>query len=200
MDQRMWDERYAGADLVWTAEANRFVVEEVADLAPGRAADLAAGECRNAVWLAERGWDVDAIDFSSVGLDKGVRLAEHRGVAARVHTVVSDLTAWSAPRTYDLVLIAYLHLPEPARIAVYGAAADAVAPGGTLLVVGHDLANLDRGYGGPQDPNVLTTATDLVPALGDLEVVRAGPVERPVVTPDGERIAVDHVLRAVRAA
>jgi SAM-dependent methyltransferase len=200
MDQRMWDERYAGAELVWTAEANRFVVEEVADLTPGRAADLAAGECRNAVWLAERGWEVDAIDFSSVGLDKGVRLAEHRGVAAHVHPVVSDLTEWSASRAYDLVLVAYLHLPQPARTAVYGAAADAVGPGGTLLVVGHDLANLDRGYGGPQDPAVLTTATDLVPVLGDLEVLRAGPVERPVVTPDGERIAVDHVLRAVRAA
>ena len=79
MDQRFWDERYAGADLVWTAEANRFVVDEVADLPPGRAVDLAAGECRNAVWLAERGWEVDAVDFSAVGLAKGERLAEHRG-------------------------------------------------------------------------------------------------------------------------
>lgn len=200
MDQRMWDERYSGSELVWTAEANRFLVAEVADLAPGRAADLAAGECRNAVWLAERGWDVDAIDFSAVGLDKGVRLAEHRGVAAAVHPLVADLAGWASPRTYDLVLVAYLHLPEPVRGAVYSAAAEAVAPGGTLLVIGHDLANLDGGYGGPQDPAVLTTAPDLVPVIGDLAVIRAEAVERPVTTPDGERIAIDHVLRAVRTA
>jgi SAM-dependent methyltransferase len=200
MDQRAWDERYAGAELVWTAEANRFLVAEVTDLEPGRAADLAAGECRNAVWLAERGWDVDAIDFSAVGLEKGVRLAEHRGVGDRVHPVVADLAGWSAPRTYDLVLVAYLHLPEPVRTAVFSAAAEAVAPGGTLLAIGHDLANLDGGYGGPQDPAVLTTAPALVAAIGDLTVIRAEPVERPVATSEGERIAIDHVLRAARTA
>lgn len=200
MDQRFWDERYAGADLVWTAEPNRFLVAEAADLAPGRAVDLAAGECRNAVWLAEQGWEVDAVDFSAVGLDKGARLAEHRGVGARVHRVVADLATWKAPRRYDLVLVAYLHLPAPVRAVVFGAAADAVAPGGTLLAIGHDLANLDRGYGGPQDPSVLTTGPDLVGMLGDLEVLRAGPVERTVVTPEGERTAIDHVVRAVRAA
>lgn len=200
MDQRAWDERYAGAELVWTAEANRFLVAEAADLVPGRAVDLAAGECRNAVWLAEQGWDVDAIDFSAVGLEKGVRLAEHRGVAAAVHPVVADLADWSAPGAYDLVLVAYLHLPEPLRTRVFAAAAAAVAPGGTLLVIGHDLANLDGGYGGPQDPGVLTTAPALLAAIGDLSVIRAEPVERPVTTPEGERVAIDHVLRAVRAA
>jgi len=200
MDQHAWDERYAGADLVWTAEANRFLVAEAADLPPGRAVDLAAGECRNAVWLAERGWEVDAVDFSAVGLDKGIRLAEHRGVATRVHPTVADLGDWSAPARYDLVLVAYLHLPRPARDRVFAAAATAVAPGGTLLVIGHDLSNLERGYGGPQDPAVLTTAPDLVPLLGDLDLVRADPVERPVTTPEGERVAIDHVLRAVRRA
>lgn len=200
VDQRAWDERYAGADLVWTAEANRFLVAEAADLAPGRAVDLAAGECRNAVWLAERGWAVDAVDFSAVGLDKGIRLAEHRGVAARVHPTVADLAGWVAEVPYDLVLVAYLHLSRPLRDRVYAAAAAAVAAGGTLLVIGHDLTNLEHGYGGPQDPAVLTTAPDLVPFLGDLEVVRAESVERPVLTPEGERIAIDHVLRAVRRA
>jgi len=200
MDQRAWDERYAGADLVWTAEANRFLVAEAAELPPGRAVDLAAGECRNAVWLAERGWEVDAVDFSAVGLEKGARLAEHRGVSARVHPTVADLATWSATASYDLVLVAYLHLPRPLRDRVVGAAAAAVAPGGTLLVIAHDLANLEHGYGGPQDPEVLTTAPDLVPFLGDLELLRAGPVDRPVSTSEGERVAIDHVLRAVRRA
>ena len=68
------------------------------------------------------------------------------------------------------------------------------------MVVGHDLANLMGGHGGPQDPAVLTTAGDLAAHLGDLTVVRAGPVERPVETPDGPRTAIDHLLRATRTA
>src|ERR1022692_4898294 len=78
MKSEEWDKRYAGQELVWTAEPNRFVVAELKDLAPGRALDLGAGEGRNAVWLASAGWQVTAVDFSAVGLDKGRRLAENR--------------------------------------------------------------------------------------------------------------------------
>src|SRR2546430_7187246 len=66
MDAAEWDQRYAGTELVWSAEPNRFVAAELADLPPGRALDLAAGEGRNSVWLAERGWAVTAVDFSRV--------------------------------------------------------------------------------------------------------------------------------------
>ena len=76
-------------ELVWTAEPNRFVVAELQDLAPGRALDVGAGEGRNAVWLASRGWQVTAVDFSAVGLDKGRRLAQDRGVA--VDWVLADV-------------------------------------------------------------------------------------------------------------
>ncbi len=79
MDSRAWDERYAASELVWSSTPNQFVAAEVADLTPGRALDLAAGEGRNALWLAERGWQVTAVDFSLVGLDKG---APDRGCAA----------------------------------------------------------------------------------------------------------------------
>ena len=78
MDSNVWDERYAGDDLVWSAQPNRFLVVEVETLPPGRALDLACGEGRNAVWLAERGWDVTGVDFSNVGLDKARRLADAR--------------------------------------------------------------------------------------------------------------------------
>jgi ubiquinone/menaquinone biosynthesis C-methylase UbiE len=75
VDSQEWDRRYAAAELVWTAEPNRFAVAELQDLPPGRALDVAAGEGRNAVWLASRGWQVTAVDFSAAGLDKGRRLA-----------------------------------------------------------------------------------------------------------------------------
>ena len=80
MDEAGWDERYAAAELIWTAEPNRFVVAELTGLPPGRALDLGAGEGRNAIWLAEQGWDVTAVDFSAVGLDKGRAVAARRGV------------------------------------------------------------------------------------------------------------------------
>ena len=78
MDHRLWDERYAAAELIWTAEPNRFLVAEVNGLAPGRALDLACGEGRNAVWLAAQGWEVTGVDFSRAGLDKAHRLAPQR--------------------------------------------------------------------------------------------------------------------------
>lgn len=79
-DSAGWDRRYAGSELVWTSEANRFLAAEAEGLAVGRALDLACGEGRNAVWLAQRGWQVTGVDFSQVGLDKAARLAEQRGV------------------------------------------------------------------------------------------------------------------------
>ncbi len=90
MDQSQWDELYAGTELVWTAEANRFVVEELAGLTAGPALDLGTGEGRNAIWLDERGWQVTAVDFSAVGLAKAAELAARRGVTG-VRWVEADL-------------------------------------------------------------------------------------------------------------
>ncbi|WP_019629759.1 class I SAM-dependent methyltransferase [Actinomadura atramentaria] len=194
MESADWDARYAGTELVWTAEANRFVVEEAGDLTPGRALDLAAGEGRNAVWLAERGWSVTAVDFSPNGLAKARRLAESRG--AEVDWVLADVRDHRPePRAFDLVLVAYLHLPQPDLHGVLERAAAAVAPGGTLLVVGHDRANIGGGVGGPRDPAVLYDAPEVVAALGDLRIVRAGRVEREV---PGEGVALDTLVRAAR--
>ena len=197
MDRHEWDERYAGTELVWTAEPNRFVVSELADLAPGRALDLGSGEGRNAIWLAERGWRVTAVDFSRVGLAKGAELAGRRGV--NVDWVEADLRDYQpAAGAYDLVLLAYVHLLPGEFGEVLRAAASALAPGGTLLVVGHDVDNISRGYGGPQDPRVLHRADAVVPALTGLDIKRAGQARRPVQTADGERVAIDTVVRAQR--
>jgi 2-polyprenyl-3-methyl-5-hydroxy-6-metoxy-1,4-benzoquinol methylase len=196
-EQDAWDQRYSGRELVWGAGPNRFVVQEAAELPRGRAIDLGAGEGRNAIWLAERGWRVTAVDFSAAGLARAERLAAERGVT--VDWLQADLATWRPePGGYDLVLIAYLHLPATVLSGVFRAAAEAVAPGGTLLVVGHDRDNIDRGYGGPQDPDRLYTAALVTAEAGGLDVCWSGQVGRPVTTPDGERMAIDTLVRAVR--
>lgn len=192
MDASAWDARYAASDLVWSAEPNRFVESELADLAPGRALDLAAGEGRNAIWLARRGWEVTAVDYSQVGLDKGRALAGDTAV----RWVCADATAWDEAAAYDLTVMAYLQVPAADRRAAVRAGFDSLRPGGTLLVVGHDSQNLVDGVGGPQDPGVLYTAQDLLDDLAGqrFETVRAERVERPT----DEGVALDVLLRVVR--
>ena len=198
MDQRQWDELYASTELVWSAEANRFVADELAGLTAGRALDLGTGEGRNAIWLAERGWQVTAVDFSAVGLAKAAELAASRGVTG-VRWVEADLREYQPGRdAYDLVLLAYVHMLPDEFGALLAVAASALAPGGTLLVVGHDADNISRGYGGPQDPRVLHQVQDVVAALPGLAIQRAEQARRPVLTGDGERTAIDTVVRAQR--
>lgn len=197
MDRNDWNQRYRTSELVWTAQPNRFLVAEVADLAPGRVLDLAAGEGRNAVWLAEQGWDATAADYSEVAIEKARELATSRGVA--IAAVVADATEpLPGEPVFDLVVAAYLQLPEPDRTEALRNAAAAVAPGGTLLVIAHDETNLEHGYGGPQDPAVLTGPLAVAAALEGFDIEKAERVEREVETADGPRVAIDHVVRARR--
>jgi 2-polyprenyl-3-methyl-5-hydroxy-6-metoxy-1,4-benzoquinol methylase len=199
MDSAGWDARYAQAELVWGGEPNRFVAAEFDGLPPGRALDLGAGEGRNAIWLASRGWRVTAVDFSAVGIERGRRLAAEGGV--EVDWVVADVTRWRPESAaFDAVIIAYLQLVADQLNPVLRAAATAVASGGRMLVVGHDLANLDSGFGGPTAPEVLYTPESVAAQLTGLEVIRAEKVHRPVVTPDGTREALDTLVLAVRPA
>ena len=156
MDSTTWDKKYMDSQLLWSADANIWVKDLTQDLPAGTALDIAAGEGRNALWLVQRGWEVTAVDFSVVALQRARALAdEHLGRDAdRLTTLQADVETWvPKARSYDLVLVAYLHLPEQLRRPVMRAAAEAVAPGGTLLVVGHDLENLGSGLGGPQNPD-----------------------------------------------
>jgi SAM-dependent methyltransferase len=197
MDSEAWNRRYAVRELVWTSEPNRFLVAETAGLEAGWALDVACGEGRNAVWLAERGWRVTGVDFSEVGLEKARALAGARGVDA--DWVAADLLGYTPePQAFDLVLVFYLQVPASERRPIVRAAAGAVAPGGMFLLVAHDRHNLKHGHGGPQDPTVLYTAGDIVADLdgGGLEIERAETVRRPVDTPEGERIALDALVRA----
>ena len=166
MDRTAWDERYASKDYLWTVEPNRFVQQHVAQLTPGTAIDLATGEGRNAVWLAGQGWQVTAVNFSPVGLDKARRLAADHDVD--VEWVEADVTAYQPSATFDLVLVAYLQLSTATRVEVLRRAAGWVARGGTMLVVAHDRSNVTEGHGGPPSPEVWYDVDETVAALEGL--------------------------------
>ena len=187
-----WDERYAERQQ-WSSEPNALIAELLAGLPPGEAVDLAAGEGRHALWLAGLGWRVTAVDFSAVGLARG---AAQPG-AERVSWVTADVTTWTAPpASQDLVVVAYLHLPQDDTIAVLARAVGWLRTGGRLLVLGHDLANIDSGVGGPQEPAILHSVERLAPVAELLRVDRLEQVRRE--TPAGT--ALDTLLWGRRPA
>jgi SAM-dependent methyltransferase len=193
MDAEGWDERYRASELLWGLPPNRWVAEELAGAEPGRALDLACGEGRNALWLAEQGWQVTAVDFSAVAIAR----ARELDTASMVRWFQADATTYCPDET-DLALICYLQVAADERRRAVRTAAQALAPGGTLLVIAHDSRNIADGTGGPQDPSVLYTADDVtadIAGLG-LGVERAGEVLRPVE--GAERPAIDCLLRARR--
>lgn len=205
MDSSSWDQRYAATDLVWSAGPNATVEALVGPLAPGQAVDLAAGEGRNALWLADRGWQVLAVDFSPVAIERVDRLADQRLGAARsrVRTEVADVRTWDAgSAAYDLVLVVFLHLVVPDLARALRRAAAALAPGGLLLVLAHDRSNLTDGVGGPQDAAVLPTPQQMVAHLAhdDLVIDRAEVIRRPVEVDGVTRYARDALVLARRPA
>lgn len=195
MRREEWDRKYSETGLLWSAEPNRFVVAELAGLPPGRALDLACGEGRNAIWLAELGWRVAAVDFSEIAIAKGRERAARLGLD--IDFVCADLLDYEPePDAYDLVLVLYLQIPAGERRLVLSRAADALAPGAIFLLVGHDSTNLTHGVGGPSEPSVLYTPDDIVAELGGLEIEKAERVLRDVE--GAERPAIDALVRARR--
>ena len=205
MDQALWDERYRAGHRVWSGNPNPHLVSEVGGLPPGRALEVGAGEGADAIWLAERGWTVTALDFSSVALEKARAHAAERGaeLANRITWLHADLTRWQAPaRAFDLVTLHFMHLTSAERGPVYRGLAAAVAPGGVLLIVGHHPSDLETTARRPRDPDRLFTAEDVARELGDgWEIVAAEARPRPATDPDGNEITIhDAVLVARRAA
>ena len=198
MDAHDWDTRYAATETMWSVDPNAFLVSRIKGLKPGRALDLGCGEGRNALWLAEERWGVSAVDFSQVAVDRGRDWAKERGLS--VDFQVADLIEFAPEsESFDLVIVFYLQLPHDEVRQVLGHAAEALAPGGTLLVVAHDVENLEHGFGGPPTSEVLYTSDLVNQAIAGLEIVESGQVIRPISTPDGERTAVDTLVLARRA-
>ena len=195
MRREDWDKRYASVENLWAVKPNRFLVAEVAGLEQGRALDLACGEGQNAIWLATLGWDVTGVDYSEMAIAKARARAERDGV--RVTFECADLLEYEAAAgAFDLVVVLYLHIPSDGRKHVLARASTALAPGGTFVLVGHDLTNLTDGVGGPSDPDLLCTPDQIAEELPGLEIEKAERVLRDVK--GEERDAIDNLVRARR--
>jgi ubiquinone/menaquinone biosynthesis C-methylase UbiE len=200
MGSHEWDARYAEAadksDTVWSLSPNAWIADTVRHLDPGTAVDLGAGEGRNALWLASLGWEVTAVDFSSVGLATGAARAADLGVD--IQWVTADATTWVSPQQVDLVVIAYLQLSVGEISRAISTAVGYLAPGGTLAVIGHDVDNLTRGVGGPRDSAMLYSVDAVRDAAVGLDIVEARQFER--VTEQGTAIDTILVARASSAS
>ncbi len=208
-EQPAWDERYAAAPSVWSGRPNPQLVAETADLPAGTALDVGCGEGADALWLAERGWRVTAVDFSTVALGRAAARAAERGLADRLEWVHADVRTWTPPAgRFALVTAQYMHLPAADRGALFARLAAGVAPGGTLLVVGHLVGDGDDPQAGhaAAAPGHEAHATDkfftaeqvaagLDPAGWEVQVAEQRP--RPDNHAHGRPVA-DAVLRARR--
>ena len=197
MNAHDWNERYDATDLGWSEGPNKFVAKVAEVLPPGRALDLACGEGRNAIWLARQGWTVIGVDFSDVAIEKSRRISAAADVT--VEWQCADVVTYEPPTTtFDFALLSYLQLPATEMEQVVTHACQALALGGSLLVIGHARANLTEGIGGPQDPLILYEPEDVVTWLADLHVLRAEQVTRTIDTESGPRQAIDTLVLARR--
>jgi len=202
---RFWEERYRSAAQVWSGRVNARLAEVAAELPAGRALDLGCGEGADALWLAEHGWRVTAVDVSATALRRAKEAAAQRDLLGRIEFERHDLNDTFPQGRFDLVSAQYLH--SPARLerdGVLRRAVDRVPPGGVLLIVDHGeappWAPQQHEHSFPGVGEVLS-ALELDP--GRWTVVRAERAERETVGPDGQPAAlVDNVIvvRAKRLA
>ncbi len=197
--QDRWNQRYAHQDLIWSAEPNALFASLVGLLEPGAALDVACGEGRNGIWLAEQGWRVSAVDFSSVAISKGRQIAQRRGVT--LDWVVSDVS--DLPRgEYDLVAVLYLHTSVAERAHWLPHLIDMVAPGGMLIYIGHHPRNVTEGVGGPQNEALLPDVQEIVSRLDGFSIIRAQVYTRGVSDEKGHGgvngKALDTLVQALR--
>lgn len=195
-----WDARYRERDeAMWSGRPNGRLVAEVAELTPGRALDVGCGEGADAIWLAQRGWAVTAIDISAVAISRAGHAAQLSGVA--VDWVVGDALRRPLPaRSFDLVSMQYPALPKDAGETAVRALLETTRPGGLLLAVYHDLNDEHREHMKSRavDPADYVDADDLRRLLGDDFSVELHAVEPRIDPPRGTPHIADIVLRARR--
>ena len=203
MDNTSWVKKYDTDAFVYTKDVNQFVVEFCSPLTPGKAIDVAGGEGRNGVWLAEQGWQVEIIDFAPNALAKARQLAVERGVNDRLVTTEAsalDFEAHIAP--VDLALVAYLHIYSHQFSQAMHQTVAALKPGGYLMGVWHALENLKHNSHGPQNPDTLPSV-DSLSALCDrmgLKVLTLENRDGKVRTDAGFQPSVTVVLLAQKPA
>lgn len=216
---RHWDEMYRSRPRVWSGRPNPQLVAEAAALQPGTALDLGCGEGADALWLAEQGWTVTAVDVSAVALERAEQHAAGSTAGNRITWLQRDLDAWAPEEQFDLVSAQFLHSTEAPWQRPHGVAAGAVRPGGTLLIVGHhpdglppwrsssdqDSHSNGRSHGGGAHagPDMFFTAEQAAAELGiappGWRVEVAARRQREATGPDGQSaVLADAVLRATR--
>jgi SAM-dependent methyltransferase len=166
-----WDHRYGG-ERIWSGNPNGSLVREIDGVKPGRALDVGAGEGGDAVWLAEQGWNVTASDISQRALDRVAAEGERRGRQIECLRVDANSLAAFGREAFDLVTAHYASIPRTPDGRGVNNLLDAVAPGGTLLVVGHDLqpmrAPIDtHEHSRPFDPDAYLRVDDVATAIAD---------------------------------
>jgi len=191
VERERWNRRWEEHSHHCHDDPVGVVGQELADLEPGRALDLGCGAGRTAIWLAERGWQVTGVDFSDVAL------AQAREKRPDVDWVQADLREYEPEAdAFDLVLVLYVHLPSGERRQLLRRAVSAVAPGGTLVVLGHDVTNIGTGAPGPSNADVLYEPEAIGRELEPLAIRKAGRITRRVTVDGGEADAVDALVVA----
>lgn len=203
-DEQFWNERYRSHHQLWSGNPNPNLVNEVSDLTAATALDVGCGEGADAIWLARRGWTVTAIDLSSVAIDRAAGHAADSGsdIAERITWQQADLLEWNpGVPGFDLVTSQYVHLPSGQREVLFQHLADLVAPGGTLLIVGHHPSDLETSIPRPPRPELFFTPEEVVALLDPQEwtVDTAAASSRAFTHGDHEVTIHDTVVRAHRA-
>lgn len=182
MAKEFWDERYGQKDFVYGTEPNDHVAAMAHLIPPGPVLCIAEGEGRNAVFLAQRGHTVTAIDLSATGLAKAAALAKSRGVTITTQAV--DLAAYTiTPNAWAGIVSTWGHLPPALRRKVNREVVAGLKPGGIFILEAYTPAQLKFNTGGPKDPSLLMTLAALREELADLDFLVGRELERDV--PEG---------------
>lgn len=175
----MWDERYSSDDYAYGTEPNAFLAARASRLPRGRMLCLGEGEGRNAVWLAEQGHEVTAVDASAVGLEKARRLAASRGTT--ITTVHADLAEYPIePGAWDGIVSIFCHLPLTLRADLHRRCVAGLRPGGLMLLEAYTPRQVGRGTGGPPSAELMMDAQTLRAELAGLDLMELQEYEREV--------------------
>lgn len=200
--QAVWEEHYTARPQVWSGRVNAQLAATAPGLGSGRALDLGCGEGADAIWLAEHGWEVVAVDVSDTALSRAREAAASRGVADRIDFQQHELTGSFPAGSFDLVSAHFLHSTvEMDRAVILRQAAAAVAPGGALLIVDHAAAPpwaTKMAHHEFPTAEAVADGLELDPSQWHRDITR---VERPVQGPDGEAVTLlDNVILLRRVA
>lgn len=176
----MWDQRYSAEEYIYGTEPNDFLASVASKIPKGKVLCLAEGEGRNAVFLAEQGYEVVAVDASAVGLQKAQRLAQERGVS--IKTITCDLADFDIePESWDGVVSIFAHVPPPLRLLLHKKVVDGLRPGGVLVLEAYRPQQLRYQTGGPPTAELMMTLESLGHELNGMTIEHGVELEREVI-------------------